>query len=173
VATSYGPAPDAQLRRVSDKRYNLTMLTKDKFQEDLKDAMRSGDDVAKRTLRGVITAIKLAEVESQTEMDESGLVSLLMKEVKSRRETIEEAEANNRQALLESTQAEIDFLHTYLPEQMSEDEIRNLAQATISELGVSGPQEMGQVMKALMPKVSGRADGKLVSQVVKSLLTGS
>lgn len=147
------------------------MLTKDKFQEDLKTAMRSGDDVAKRTLRGVITAIKLAEVDSQSDLDERELLALLMKEFKSRRETIEEAEANNRPDLLASTQAEIDFLQTYMPEQMSEDEIRGLAQEIIREIEDVGPQAMGQVMKALMPKVSGRADGKLVSQVVQSLLT--
>lgn len=147
------------------------MLNKDNFQEDLKNAMRSGDDVAKRTLRGLITAIKLAEVEKQDELDEGDLMALLMKEVKSRRETIEEAEANNRQDLLTSTQAEVDFLQTYLPEQMGEDEIRSLAQETIGEMEASGPQDMGKVMKALMPKVSGRADGKLVSQIVQSLLT--
>jgi uncharacterized protein YqeY len=146
------------------------MLNKDKFQEDLKDAMRSGDDVAKRTLRGVITAIKLAEVDSQDNLDEQEIMALLMKEVKSRRETIEEAEANNRQDLLTSTQAEIDFLQTYLPKQMGEDEIRGLAQEIILEIEAAGPQAMGQVMKALMPKVSGRADGKLVSQIVQSLL---
>ena len=147
------------------------MLNKDNLQEDLKKAMRSGDDVAKRTLRGLITAIKLAEVEKQDELDEGDLMALLMKEVKSRRETIEEAEANNRQDLLTSTQAEVDFLQTYLPEQMGEDEIRGLAQEIIGEMEASGPQDMGKVMKALMPKVSGRADGKLVSQIVQSLLT--
>jgi len=149
------------------------MLTREKFQQDLKDAMRAGDDVAKRTLRGLLTAIKLAEVESQDEMDEDGLTALIMKEVKSRRETVEEASANDRQDLADSTQAEINLLQTYLPEQMSEDEIRSLAQDIIEEQNVSSPQEMGQVMKALLPKVSGRADGKLVSQVVKSLLTSS
>ena len=86
------------------------MLTKEKLQQDLKDAMRASDDVAKRTLRGLITAIKLAEVESLEEMDDDGLTALVMKEVKSRRETIEEAGANNRQDLVDSTQAEIDFL---------------------------------------------------------------
>ncbi|MGD8603414.1 MAG: GatB/YqeY domain-containing protein [Anaerolineales bacterium] len=146
------------------------MLNKDKFQEDLKTAMRSGDDVAKRTLRGVITAIKLAEVETQKELDERDIMAVLMKEVKSRRETIEEAEANDRPDLLASTQAEVDFLQTYLPEQMDEDEIRGLAQEIIREIDAHGQQAMGQVMKALMPKVSGRADGKLVSQVVQSLL---
>ena len=79
----------------------------------------------------------------------------------------------NRQDLVDSTQAEIDFLQTYLPEQMSEDEIRKLAQEIIQELDATSPQEMGQVMKALMPKVAGQADGKLVSHVVKSLLTES
>jgi uncharacterized protein YqeY len=149
------------------------MLTREKFQQDLQDAMRAGDDVAKRTLRGLLTAIKLAEVDGQDEMDEDGLMALIMKEVKSRRETVEEASANDRQDLADSTQAEINFLQTYLPEQMSEDEIRSLAQDIIEEQNVSSPQEMGQVMKALLPKVSGRADGKLVSQVVMSLLTNS
>jgi uncharacterized protein YqeY len=106
-------------------------------------------------------------------MDEDGLTTLIMKEVKSRRETVDEASANDRQDLADSTQAEITFLQTYLPEQMSEEEIRSLAQDIIEEQNVSSPQEMGQVMKALLPKVSGRADGKLVSQVVKSLLTSS
>ena len=149
------------------------MLTKEKLQQDLKDAMRAGDDVAKRTLRGLLTAIKLAEVESLSEIEEDGLTALIQKEVKSRRETVEEASANDRQDLADSTQAEIDFLQTFLPEQMTEEAIQNLAQETIQELNASGPQAMGQVMKALLPKIAGRADGKLVSQVVKSLLTNS
>ncbi|MDF1499169.1 MAG: GatB/YqeY domain-containing protein [Anaerolineales bacterium] len=149
------------------------MLTKEQIENDLKDAMRAGDDVRKRTLRMVLSTIKLAEVDRQEELEGGALLGIIQKEVKSRQETIEEAQQIGRDSLVESTQAEIEILEAYLPEALDEQELDNIVSETISETGASGPQDMGRVMKAIMPKVQGRADGKTVSTLVQRKLSAS
>jgi uncharacterized protein YqeY len=149
------------------------MLTKEKLEEDLKDAMRSGDDVKKRTLRMVLSTIKLAEVDKQKTLEGGDLLAIIQKEVKSRQETIEEAQQIGRDDLVESTQAEIEILEEYLPEALSEEQLSDLVAVTITETGASGPQDMGKVMKAIMPKIQGRADGKTVSSLVQRKLSAS
>ncbi len=149
------------------------MLTKDKIENDLKDAMRSGDDVKKRTLRMVLSNIKLAEVEKQESLEGGDLLAIIQKEVKSRQETIDEAQEAGRDSLVSSTQAEIEVLEAYLPEPLSKEELEELVSETISETGAEGPQDMGNVMKAIMPKIKGRADGKTVSSLVQKKLAGS
>ncbi len=148
------------------------MLTKESLQSDLKDAMRAGDDVRKRTLRMALAAIKLAEVERRGELDEGSLLAILQKEVKTRRESIEEAKRAGREDLIQALEAELAILHAYLPQPLTEDELRDLAQQAIQESGASDPKEMGKVMKVLMPRVQGRADGKTVSALVRELLAG-
>lgn len=149
------------------------MLTKEKLEQDLKDAMRSGDDVKKRTLRMVLSSVKLAEVERQEALEGGDLLAAIQKEVKSRQETIEEADKIGREDLVESTQAEIDVLEAYLPDALTDAQLEQLVGTTIDEVGASQPQDMGKVMKAIMPKVKGRADGKAVSELVKQKLAGS
>ncbi|MGD8622343.1 MAG: GatB/YqeY domain-containing protein [Anaerolineales bacterium] len=149
------------------------MITKEKLESDLKDAMRSGDDVKKRTLRMVLSTLKLAEVEKQAPVEGADLLSIIQKEVKSRQETIDEAQKAGRDSLVESTQAEIEFLETYLPEALSESELQELVTQTIQATGAAGPQDMGKVMQAIMPKVKGRADGKTVSTLVQQTLASS
>lgn len=149
------------------------MLTKEQIEMDLKDAMRAGDDVRKRTLRMVLSTIKLAEVDRQEELEGSVLLGIIQKEVKSRQETIEEAQQIGRDSLVESTRAEIEILEAYLPKALDEQELENIVLETINETGASGPQDMGRVMKAIMPKVQGRADGKAVSALVQRKLSAS
>jgi hypothetical protein len=146
------------------------MLTKETFERDLHQAMRAKDDLRKRTLRMVLSAVKLAEVEKGEPLDEPELLRILQKEVKSRQETVEEAEKADREDLRTSSQEEIDLLETYLPAPLTEDELRDLVQRTIEEVGAQGPGEMGPVMKALMPIIQGRADGKTASDLVRSAL---
>jgi uncharacterized protein YqeY len=146
------------------------METKAKLENDLKDAMRSGDDTRKRTIRMVLAAIKQTEIDKQVTLDETGVIGILQKEVKTRRESLEEAQKAGRADLAASTEAEIQVLNGYLPQAMDSAELTALAEAVIAEVGATSPAEMGKVMKALLPRVAGRAANDQVSQVVRGLL---
>ena len=139
--------------------------------EAMKQAMKANDDVARRTTRMALAAIKQSEVDKQTTLDEAALISLLQKEIKNRREAIEEAKKANRADLIADNEAEVKVLEAFLPKAMSADELRALAQAAIAETGASTQTDMGKVMKTLMPKVAGRAAGDQVSAMVRELLT--
>jgi uncharacterized protein len=147
------------------------MDTKTQLNQALKDAMKSGDDTRKTTVRMVLAAIKQVEVDKRIELDEMAVIAIVQKEVKSRREALEEAQKANRQDLASAAQTEIDILNTFLPQAMSAEELRELARQAIAETGASNPADMGKVMKAIMPKVAGRAPGDQVSAAVKELLT--
>lgn len=133
--------------------------------------MRARDEVRKRTLRMVLTAVKLAEVDKRRPLDEGELFGVLNKEVKTRLETYEDAERAGRDDLLGPLDSEIEVLKSYLPQPLSPEELESLAKDAIEEVGASDPREMGKVMKILMPKVQGRADGKTVSGLVRKLLS--
>lgn len=148
------------------------MSLKDKLMEDLKQAVRQGDERRRSTLRLVIAAIKNAEIEKRHELDEGELLAVIAKEAKQRHESIAEFERGGRQDLVDREKAELQVLLAYLPEQLSREEIEAKARQTIEEVGATGPAQMGEVMHRLMPLMKGKADGKLVSQVVKELLTG-
>lgn len=132
--------------------------------------MRSGDEVRKRTVRMVIAAIKQSEVDKQTKLDDVGVVGLIQKEIKNRREAVEEAKKAERADLVTDNEAEIMVLEKFLPEAMPVEELRSLVQAAIAETGAASPSDMGKVMKIVMPKVAGRASGDMVSQTVRDLL---
>ncbi|HET7011670.1 MAG TPA: GatB/YqeY domain-containing protein [Anaerolineales bacterium] len=149
------------------------MLTRARFEDELKQAMRAGDDLRKRTLRMVLAAIKLAEVERRGPLDEAGLQAVLQREVKTRHETIADAEKAKREDLVLAAQEELDLLQAYLPQPLKPEELEALARRAIAATGASGPQDMGRVMKELMPHVQGRADGKAVSTLVRELLASS
>jgi uncharacterized protein YqeY len=146
------------------------MDTKAKLENDLKDAMRSGDDIRKRTIRMVLAAIKQTEIDKQIVLDETGVIGILQKEVKTRRESLEEAQKAGRNDLTEALEAEIKVLNGYLPQAMDSAELAALAEAVITEVGASSPTDMGKVMKALLPRVAGRAANDQVSRVVQGLL---
>lgn len=148
------------------------MDLKTNLENDLKDAMRSSDEVKRRTLRMVLSAIKLAEIEKSGKLEEAALLSILQKEIKSRKEAIAEAERAHRSDLIQENLAEIHILEAYLPKQMEESELRTIVQATIQELGATSPAEMGKVIKAILPKIQGRAPNDKVSLMVRQLLQG-
>jgi uncharacterized protein YqeY len=147
------------------------MSLKIKLEEDLKQAMRQGDDLTKRTLRLCLSAIKLAEVEKQDSLDDPAILTILQKQVKTRQETIDEAQEVGRTDLVQGAKDEIEILRAYLPEPLSQEELTTLVQEAIAEADASNPQEMGKVMKVLMPRVQGRADGKTVSAIVQQQLS--
>lgn len=147
------------------------MDTKAKLNEAMKEAMKSGDDLRKRTIRMVLAAIKQVEVDKRTDLDEMAVTALIQKEVKNRREALEEAKKANRSDLVADNESEIKVLEEFLPKAMSVDELRGLVQAAITETGAAAPSDMGKVMKIVMPKVAGRAPNDAISAMVKELLT--
>jgi len=146
------------------------MDIKTQMENDLKDAMRSHDEPRKRTLRSALSAIKLAEVDKGGPLDEQGAYSVTQKEIKSRKESIADAEKAGRSDLIAQTQAEIEILEGYLPKAFSPEELEQLAREAIAEASATSPQQMGQVMKILMPRLQGRASGNDASLMVKKLL---
>jgi len=146
------------------------MDLKERLTNDMKNAMRMKDELRKRTLRMVLAAIKLAEIDRRQALDEPALLAILQKEVKSRREAIADAERAGRPELAADAQAEIAVLETYLPKALTPAELEDLARQAITESGATSPREMGKVMKLLMPRIQGRADGKQASQIVRKLL---
>jgi uncharacterized protein YqeY len=146
------------------------MDTKAKLNESVKDAMKSGDEVRKRTVRMVLAAVKQVEVDKRADMEDTAIVALIQKEIKNRREAIEEAKKANRSDLVEGNEAEIKVLEVFLPQAMPAEELRAIVQAAIAESGAAAPSDMGKVMKIVMPKVAGRAPNDAISAVVKELL---
>jgi hypothetical protein len=150
--------------------YNQTMDTKTQLNEALKQSMKSGDEVRKRTVRMALAAIKQVEIDRRISLDEAAVLAIVQKEIKSRREALEEAKKANREDLASENLAEIDVLNAFLPQGLSADEIKALVQAAVAEVGATSPTDMGKVMKALMPKVAGRAPGDQVSAAVREIL---
>ena len=147
-----------------------SMTIKTQLNDSMKDAMRSGDEVRKRTVRHALAAIKQAEIDKRLELDDMAVMNLLQKEIKNRRESLEEAKRANRPDLVEANEAEIKVLEAFLPKAMPAEELRALVQAAIVETGASSPADMGKVMKAAMAKVAGRAPNDMVSATVRELL---
>ena len=146
------------------------METKTKIEAALKDAIRSGDEVGKTTLRMVIAAVKQAEIDRQESLDEAAVQAILHKEVKTRREAFTEAEQAHREDLATAAESEIAIIQAFLPKGLSTKELNTLAAEVIQEVGATSAADMGKVMKLLMERVQGRSPGDQVSQVVRSLL---
>jgi len=148
------------------------MDIKTQLNEAMKDAMRSGDTVRKTTVRMALAAIKQAEVDKQTTLDDMAVIALLQKEIKNRKEAIEEAKTAGRDDLISDNEAEIAVLEKFLPEAMSADELREIVAAAVAETGATSMADMGKVMKVALEKVAGRAPGSEISAMVKGLLSG-
>jgi uncharacterized protein YqeY len=146
------------------------MDKKTELNNAVKEAMKAGDEVRKRTLRMVLAAIKQVEVDRRISIDDAAVLSILQKEIKLRKEALAEAKKASREDLAVDAQAEIDVLNVFLPQGLGAEELRALVQATILETGAAAPADMGKVMKALLPKIAGRAPGDQVSALVRELL---
>jgi len=138
----------------------------------MKVAMKAKEEgkVRLSVIRMTRAAIKNAEIDKQVEFNDDQVIEVLAKEVKMRRDSIEEFSKANRPDTVKALEEEISVLMEYLPQQLSEGEIRQLAQETIAEVGAQGPKDLGKVMGKITPKTKGRADGKLVNQIVRELL---
>jgi uncharacterized protein YqeY len=146
------------------------METKEKLEVALRDAMKAGDDVGKRTVRMALAAVRQTEIDKQIKLDEPAVLAILQKEIKTRKESVEEARKVDRSDIVAATEAEIAVLQTYLPQAMSAEELNALVQAAIAEAGATSPSDMGKVMKLVMPRVAGRAAGDQISAAVRQLL---
>lgn len=141
-----------------------------KLSDDLKQAMKSGDTVKRSVLRFVMSSIHNAEIAKQSDLDNSDILGVISKEVKQRQESIEAFKQGNRADLVEKEEKELAIIQAYLPEQLSREEIVTAAQQIISKVGAQGPPDKGKVMKELMPAMKGKADGKVINEVVSELL---
>ena len=149
------------------------MTLKDQLNEDLKTAMRSGDETRKSVIRLLRSAILNAEKSGIREpivLDDDGVITVLSRQAKQRRDSIEAFRQGGRQDLVLKEEAELEIISEYLPKQMTEEEVRSLAINAIKDVVASGPKEMGKVMASLMPKIKGRVDGKIVREIVTDLL---
>jgi len=150
------------------------MALKEKLQSDLTQSMRERDELRSGTIRMVLTAIKNEEVSGQEarELSDAEVITVLSKEAKKRREAAEAYEQAGAKDRAATEKLEGEIIATYLPAQLSELEIKDLISAAIAETGAAGPQQMGLVMKFIQPKIAGRADGGVVSSLVKAALSG-
>lgn len=148
------------------------MSLKTQLEDALKDALRSGDDLRKRVLRTTLAAIKQIEIDKRLTLDDAAVMAIVQKEIKSRRESIADAERANRPDLVAASQDEITLLESFLPKALTPLELEDLARQAIAEAGAASPAQMGQVMKLLMPRLQGRASGDAASQAVRKLLAG-
>jgi len=147
------------------------MNLKERLMEDLKKAIKEGDERRKSTIRLVRAAIVNAEIERyRQELDDEGVLAIIANEAKKRRESIAEFAKGGRQDLVDQEEAELRILLEYLPKQATKEEIVAMAQQAIEEVGATSLAQMGEVMRRLMPQLKGRADGRLVSQIVKEML---
>lgn len=161
--------------------------SKEKIDNDLKKALREKDELGALVLRGINAAIHNKEIEKRTKLSkeekdieklkqgskltEEEIVGVISSEAKKRKDAIEEFKKGERDDLVEKEQKELEILKKYLPEQMSEEQIKEEAKKVVEEVGAVGPQDTGKVMSALMPKLKGQAEGGVVSKIVQNLLT--
>ncbi|MFL0251184.1 GatB/YqeY domain-containing protein [Clostridium neuense] len=146
------------------------MSLKEKLQQDWKEALKSGDKFKANIISMARAAVLQVEKTGNEKLDDSKVIEVLSKEVKQRREALVEFEKGNRQDLVDKANNEIKILMNYLPQQLTEDEIKSIISDVVKEIGANSMKDMGKVMKSVSPKTKGRADGSLVNKLVKEFL---
>lgn len=146
------------------------MSLKEKLQQDWKEALKTGDKFKANIISMARAAVLQIEKTDGEKLDDSRVIDVLSKEIKQRREALVEFEKGNRQDLVDKANDEIKILMNYLPQQLTEDEIKNIISDVVKEVGANSMKDMGKVMKSVTPKTKGRADGSLVSKLVKEFL---
>lgn len=149
------------------------MTLRSRLDEDLKVAMRGREAVRRDTIRYVRSEVQKAEKAEQRDFDDEDILRVLGRQAAQRRESIEAFVKGDRQDLVEKEEAELKIILEYMPEQMSEEQITEVVQAAIEEVGASGPQDMGKLMGLVMPQVRGKADGRAVNEAARRLLAES
>ncbi|KNF09351.1 GatB/YqeY domain-containing protein [Gottschalkia purinilytica] len=146
------------------------MSLKDKLMDDLKASMKDRDKVRKNVVTMIRAAIKQKEVDERIELDDDGIIDIISKQVKQKRDVIDDFKKGDRQDLVELTEKEIQILLEYLPLQLTEEELKVIVKAAIEEVGASSVKDMGKIMSNVLPKVKGRADGSLVNKIIRENL---
>lgn len=147
------------------------MGLKEQLENDLKEAVRAKDETRKTTLRLTLAAIKNAEISKGRQLNENELTAVISQQAKQRRESAAEFAKGGRDDLVSQEEEELKVLIEYLPPQLSEEEIRSRAHEVIDEVGATSPAQMGEVMRELMPELKGKADGQVVSTIVRGILS--
>ena len=145
------------------------MSLKDRLLEDMKVAMRNKDVISKNTIQMTRAAVLQVEKDNKVTLDDDGIIDVLAKEVKKRRDSLPDYERAERQDLVDNIKTEINVLLKYLPQQLSEEELEVLVKKAIQETGANSVKDLGRVMQAVMPLVKGRADGKMINQIAKKI----
>jgi uncharacterized protein YqeY len=153
----------------------MGLTLKQRLQNDLKEAMREGAERRKTVVRLIMASVRNAEVDARTDgrggvVSEGEIMALIRREIKQHEESLSEATNAGRADLVAEQTAELDILKSYLPQQLTREQITELAKQVIAEVKATTPKQQGEVMKALLPRVKDTADGKLVSEVVRELL---
>jgi len=148
------------------------MSLKERLDADLKTAMKEKDAAKLSTVRLLKSAIKYREIELAKALDDAEVQAVAASEIRRRRDSIEQYRAGNRPDLADKEEAEVRVLEGYLPAQLAPDELRAKVDEVVRRVGATGPKDMGAVMKALLPEVQGRAEGKTISELVKARLSG-
>ncbi|MEZ4601528.1 MAG: GatB/YqeY domain-containing protein [Syntrophotaleaceae bacterium] len=148
------------------------MSLKERLNDAMKEAMKAKDSLRLSTIRLIRSAIKNREIDARQELDDAGVIDVLSSLVKQRKESAQVYRDNQRPELAEKEEAELAILQEYLPAQLSLEELGTLIDETIAELGASSQKDMGRVMKVVSAQTKGRADGKVVSEMVKERLSG-
>lgn len=146
------------------------MSLKQKLQEDLKSSMKNKDTVRKSVVTLIRASIKQSEVDNRVELKDEDIIDIISKQLKQRKDVLVQFKNAKREDLVSEAEAEIEVLKEYLPQQLSEEELNEIVKSTISELGATSMKDMGKIMSAIKPKVKGRADGKLINELVKNNL---
>ncbi len=147
------------------------MALKEKLMDDLKMAMKDKDITRKNTVQMVRSAILQFEKDNLCELDDDGILDVIAKELKKRRDVLPEYEKSGRDDLIEVLNKEIETLLAYLPKQLTKEELEVIVKDAIAEVGATSMKDMGKIMAAVMPKTRGRADGKMINQIVKENLS--
>lgn len=147
------------------------MSLKERLLEDLKNAMKDKDIVKKNAVQMTRAAVLQYEKDNQTTLDDDGVLDIIAKEVKKRRDILPEYEKSGREDLINDLKAEIDVLVQYLPPQLTDEELEAIVRQAASEVNATSMKDMGKIMQAVLPKVKGKADGKKVNEIVKKIFS--
>jgi len=146
-------------------------MLKEKLQQEMKDALKSGNSQKRTLLSMVLSAVKNKEIEKRTELTDEDVIGVISSEIKKRKDATEQFEKGGRPELAEEEKKEAEMLMVYMPEQMSEEDIRNEVKKAMAETGIKDMKEIGKLIGAVMVKVKGKADGQTVSRIVKEELS--
>ena len=148
------------------------MTLKEKLAQDLKEAMKDKNTVRKNVVQFVRAGVLQVEKDNLVTLDDNGVLEVIAKQLKQRRDSLPDYEKSGRDDLIAELKAEMDVLMEYLPQQLSHEELLEIVKEAVAQTGASSMRDMGKVMSAVMPKTKGRADGKEINEIVKSILNG-